>query len=863
MVQTSDQLFRRQDYCPSGWLIDETRLEFVLAPEATRVKSEIIFQQNPSLDLKKDLSLDGKDLKLIHASIDGIELDQSLFTDSANGLTVPRDQLPEGQFVWQAEVEINPKGNTSLDGLYMSKGMYCTQCEPEGFRRICHYLDRPDILSKFTVRIDSPQQRPFILLSNGNLINSGDGFAEWHDPWPKPSYLFALVAGELVSVDDTFTTMSGRLVNLSIWVRPGDDANRCDYAMDALKRSMKWDEENYGREYDLDQFNIVAVDDFNMGAMENKGLNIFNSQLVLASSDTATDTDYERIESVIAHEYFHNWTGNRVTCRDWFQLSLKEGLTVFRDQQFSADMRSQDVTRIKDARMLRAVQFREDGGPLAHPVRPDTYREISNFYTSTVYNKGAELISMLWQMVGPASYRKALDLYFERHDGQACTVEDWIAAFEDSLDIDLAQFKIWYSQSGTPQISYHGHFKNNELQLTMEQETDATASQEQKYPLVIPILLALFDDNGSQILDEKLLLLTKAKETFHFPNLKGHPRLSILRKFSAPVTLKTPQTNEDALFALRHETDSFRRWDAGQQLLMATLKNAIIEDSEPSLELVDVLSRLVCDATLDPAFRALMLVLPPEIEVRQNMASEGHVLDPMKFFTVGENLNERLAQSLASELARQLRILSNNAPYSPDSEAAGRRSLRLALLRLLCRIDGGNEAGQIYQTANNMTEKIGALCALLSIQKGKEQLANFYSLWSHNRLVLDKWFSRQISEAHPDTAVELTASLTKHRDFDWTNPNRFRAVMGAFAFGNLAGFHTKDGSGYTLLADWLIKLDAKNPQLAARHCTAFESWRLYDQDRQEKMVQQLKRMRNAECVSKDSQEMLDRLLQEN
>ncbi len=861
MAQSPDAFVRRHDYRPSGWLVDETRLEFFLAPESTRVKTHIIFRPHDALKRgPEDLPLNGKELKLIDASIDGFSLDQSLLQEAENGLTLTRDQLPNRPFEWRSEVEINPQSNSSLDGLYMSKGMYCTQCEPEGFRRICHFLDRPDILSKFSVRIHAPSHP--VLLSNGNLINSAEGFAEWYDPWPKPSYLFALVAGDLVAIEDRFKTMGGRDVLLRIWVRPGDDENRCDYAMDALKRSMKWDEENYGREYDLDQFNIVAVDDFNMGAMENKSLNIFNSQLVLASPETATDTDYENIESVIAHEYFHNWTGNRITCRDWFQLSLKEGLTVFRDQQFSADMRSRDVMRIQDTRRLRASQFREDDGPLAHPVRPDTYREISNFYTATVYNKGAELISMLHLMVGSGGYRKALDLYFDRHDGEACTVEDWIRAFEDSLDIDLTQFKTWYSQSGTPKVSYQTTFQNNELRLTLSQQTDPTPDQPDKQPLVIPILTVLFDEKGKEVAEEKLLLLTQSEQTFTFPNLKKSPRISILRRFSAPIILTTTPSDDDALFALRYETDTFRRWDAGQQLLLKSLKDSIIQDSEPDQNIVSALVELVRDKALDPAFRALMLALPLEIEVRQKLASEGYVVDPKKFFDACETLYDQLAQHLESEAVNQFQHHVRPSSYSPDSGAAGQRSLLLALLRLLCRRDGGQQAEQVYRLADNMTEKIGALRALLAIRKGRDQLDDFYHIWSHDRLVLDKWFSFQILEAHPSEAVELTRRLTQHDDFDWTNPNRFRSVIGAFAMGNHAGFHTQDGSGYKLLADWLIRLDSKNAQLAARHCAAFESWRLYDEARQTLMVDQLKRMRGIESVSSDSREMLDRLLQD-
>ena len=858
MKDRSDKLVRRKDYRAPGWLADRTIVDFRLDPDATRVRTEIAFRRNPAVSGTEDLRLDGRNLKLLHASINGAELKNATIRGAADGLTVPAASLPSDEFLWQAETEICPRLNTSLDGLYMSKGMYCTQCEPEGFRRICHFPDRPDVLSRFTVRIESPLP---VLLSNGNLSASGDGFAEWHDPWPKPSYLFALVAGDLVSVSDSFSTMGGMDVSLRIWVRRGDE-DKCGYAMDALKRAMRWDEDKYGREYDLDQFNIVAVDDFNMGAMENKGLNIFNSRLVLASPETATDDDYERIESVIAHEYFHNWTGNRITCRDWFQLSLKEGLTVFRDRQFSGDQRSHDVVRIKDARRLRAAQFREDSGQLAHPVRPDAYREISNFYTATIYEKGAEIVSMLHKLVGDASFRKAADLYFDRHDGQACTIEDWITAFEDSLQLDLSQFRLWYSQAGTPQIRCRSDFENSTLWLTIEQETPPTPGQPSKKPVAIPVAVGLIGDSGEEIMPTRTLLLTGEQETFQFGNLPSRPLVSLLRGFSAPVILATEPTDDEALFALRHDTDNFNRWDAGQLLMRRSLRNMIVGQTEPNSEFIRALADLVSDGSLHPAFRALMLEIPPETEVRRSLASAGIVLGPMKFHDACEELKDMMADSMSFRLARSFRALSGGVPYSPDSRAAGRRSLRLALLRFLCRIDGGTEAASLYAAADNMTEKVSALRSLLSIFKGEIQLADFYDTWSRDRLVLDKWFSVQILEASPAAAVNLARQLTEHPDFDWKNPNRFRSVVASLAFGNLAGFHNADGSGYEFLAEWIIKTDHRNSQLAARHCAAFESWRLYDENRQALMLRQMERIRHAENLSRDCAEMLGRLMQD-
>lgn len=860
MQQNSSKLVNRMDYRPPAWLVEETRLHFKLRPEATRVRSEILFRRNPAVSTLEDFKLDGKNLNLIQATINGNDFDPALLKQTNKGLTISSQALPDSEFYWTAETTINPKQNTSLDGLYMSDGMYCTQCEPEGFRRICFYPDRPDILAKFNVRIESHES---VLLSNGNLVKSSYGYAEWIDPWPKPSYLFALVAGNLVSVQDSFTTMSGRKVALFIWVRKGDE-NRCDFAMDALKRSMKWDEENYGREYDLDTFNIVAVDDFNMGAMENKGLNIFNSQLVLASPETAVDSDYASIERVIAHEYFHNWTGNRITCRDWFQLSLKEGLTVFRDHQFARDQQSPATVRIKDAKTMRSLQYPEDAGPRAHPVRPDSFREISNFYTMTIYEKGAQIISMLHQMVGAKSYRQALDLYFERHDGQACTIEDWITVFEDALEIDLTQFKRWYSQAGTPQISWQTSYENNTLFLTLEQKTNPTPEQYKKEPLLIPIAIGLIDEGGREVVPTKILQLTQNRQTFTFENLSSLPYLSILRDYSAPVILNTERSDSDRIFALRYDQDSFNRWDAGQQLMQKSIRQQLINNAEPDHKFIDVLAEIVADPNIDPALRALMLQLPPESDVQRYLAAFDQILDPFNFFYARENLQNSIARVMSADnLEFMFHDLADQSPYSPDSKAAGQRSLRIALLRLLSRLDGGHEARQLYNSTDNMTEKIGALGALLAVNAGQKQITDFYNQWCKNRLVLNKWFTIQIIEANPSSAVDLTQKLTEHPDFDWINPNRFRAVLGAFGFGNLAGFHTPDGTGYQLVADWIIKLDAKNSQLAARCCTVFQSWKLYDHERQKLMKNQLERIKNINNLSSESAEMVDTIMQDS
>ncbi|WP_312531609.1 aminopeptidase N, partial [Paracoccus sp. (in: a-proteobacteria)] len=607
------------DWQPYPFNILETRLEFDLAPKGTRVRSAIRFRRTSP----GDLALDGVNLRLISLTIDGRALQSEEYSQSDEGLVIAASALPGPEFTLNAEVEIDPASNTTLEGLYLSGGMFCTQCEAEGFRHITFYPDRPDVMAPFhvTIRSDKP-----VLLSNGNPVSQSKGMAEWYDPWPKPSYLFAVVAGDLVSVDDQFTTLSGRKVDLHVWVRPGDQ-DRADFAMESLKKSMQWDESAYGREYDLDVFNIVAVDDFNMGAMENKGLNIFNSKLVLASAETATDLDYERIEGVIGHEYFHNWTGNRITCRDWFQLCLKEGLTVFRDQSFTSDMRSAAVKRINDVQTLRARQFREDQGPLAHPPRPDHYQEINNFYTATVYEKGAEVIGMLKRLVGDEGYRKALDLYFDRHDGQACTIEDWLQVFTDATGRDLTQFKHWYTDAGTPELSLREEWQDGTLTLHFSQKTAPTPGQSTKPARVIPIAIGLIGPNGDEVLPTTVLEMTKAEESFTFTDLGARPVVSLLRGFSAPVTINRQISTDAQALLLAHDTDAFTRWEAGHDLALAALI-ARAQGAEPSRAYGDAIGELLATAELDPAFAALCLSLPGEEEIATAIASQGMRPDP-------------------------------------------------------------------------------------------------------------------------------------------------------------------------------------------------------------------------------------------
>ena len=840
------------DYQPFSHVIDHVALTFRLSPRATRVRARIEMRPNPARGPGLDLRLDGEGLRLIALSVDGRALDAQ---PDDTGLTIPAADLPQGSFVLETEVEIAPEGNTALEGLYMSRGMYCTQCEAEGFRKITFYPDRPDVMARFRVRVEGDLP---VLLSNGNPVAAGPGWAEWDDPWPKPAYLFALVAGDLRAHSSMFRTMSGREVALNIWERPGDEG-RCAYAMDSLIRSMAWDEQVYGREYDLDIFNIVAVDGFNMGAMENKGLNIFNSKFVLASPETATDDDFARIEAIIAHEYFHNWTGNRITCRDWFQLCLKEGLTVFRDQQFSGDMRSHAVKRIEDVLMLRARQFREDQGPLAHAVRPEAYVEINNFYTATIYEKGAEVIGMLKRLVGDEGYARALDLYFTRHDGQAATIEDWLAVFQDATGRDLTQFKRWYSEAGTPRLKVTDDFKDGTYTLHFEQENPPTPGQPVKGAKVIPIAIGLLNPNGDEVLPTTILEMTEARQSFSFPGLSARPIPSLLRGFSAPVVLERQATAEERAFLLAHDTDPFNKWEAGRALAKDLLARMVTSGAAPGPDWLDALMRVALDESLDPAFRALCLRLPAEDDMAQTLHGAGHVPDPTGIYAARRRMGDALARHMQGALPGLIAGLAEPGPFTPDARAAGRRALRLAALALLSRVDGGAAARAAFRAADNMTEEVGALSCLLDIGQGEEELLRFATRWAHDRNVMDKWFALQIAYAAPDKAAMVTDTLTRHPDFDWKNPNRFRSVIGALS-GNHAGFHHAGGAGYRLVADWLLRLDPLNPQTAARMSTAFETWPRYDADRQGMVRDVLQRMLATPGLSRDLSEMAGRML---
>ncbi|MBY5932170.1 aminopeptidase N [Tateyamaria omphalii] len=844
MRDAAPQTIYLKDYTPFGYIVEEVHLTFDLAPSATRVTSRIRFAPNPDAT-DRTFFLHGEDLSLISAKIDGEPVKP---TQAEGGLTC---DVPNVPFTWEAEVQIDPAANTALEGLYLSNGMYCTQCEAEGFRKITYYPDRPDVMSVFTVRINGPHP---VLLSNGNPVASGDGWAEWHDPWPKPAYLFALVAGELVAHRDSFKTMEGRDVDLALYVRPGDEG-KCAFGMQALKDSMKWDEDVYGRAYDLDVFNIVAVDDFNMGAMENKGLNIFNASAVLASPETSTDSNFERIEAIIAHEYFHNWTGNRITCRDWFQLCLKEGLTVFRDSQFTADMRSEPVKRISDVIVLRAHQFPEDQGPLAHPVRPESFQEINNFYTATVYEKGAEVIRMLKTLVGDDAYSKSLDLYFDRHDGDAATIEDWLQVFEDATGRDLTQFKRWYSQAGTPRVSVSDSFEDGTYSLHFAQHTPPSAASPDPKAQVIPIAVGLLGPDGDEVLPTQILELTEDSQSFSFPGLGAKPVPSILRGFSAPVVLDhTP----DHAFLLAHDTDPFNRWEASRNLAKASLLGMITGGTAPDAAWLDGVAGVLTDDSLDPAYRAYTFSLPGQSQLAADLHEAGTTPDPDAIWDASEAHRKALAERMADALPDLYARYQVDAPYTPNAEQAGQRALGNTALFLLNILDDGDAAQAQFESATNMTQQLAALSYLIHAGRGDAALAQFEAQWKHDRLVMDKWFALQVMDADPDDVVDTAKALTRHPDFNWKNPNRFRATLGSFS-GHHAGFHAKDGSGYTLLADWLIKLDPVNPQTTARMCSAFQTWRRYDAIRQSMIGKELERIASTPNLSRDTTEMITRI----
>jgi len=873
------------EYRPPDFVIDNVELSFTLSEEETLVESRLKLRRNPAAGSppgtsNPPLRLDGEELALVSIALDGAPLAADRYRLEPDGDLTVLD--PPDAFTLDIAVKIKPQLNTALSGLYTSGGNFCTQCEAEGFRRVTWFLDRPDVSARYWVRITADKARYPVLLSNGNPELRGDlpdgkHFATWVDPHPKPSYLFALVAGDLVALHDSFTTMSGRKVALAIWVRRGDE-DKCAHAMASLKASMRWDEQTYGLEYDLDVFNIVAVSDFNMGAMENKGLNIFNTRYVLAKPDTATDTDYENIESVIAHEYFHNWTGDRVTCRDWFQLSLKEGLTVFRDQQFSADMGSAPVCRIADIRALRASQFPEDAGPLAHPVQPQSYLRIDNFYTATVYNKGAELIRMMHTLLGREGFRRGMDLYISRHDNSAATIPDFVAAMQDASGVDLGDFARWYHQAGTPEITIEDRYDpdSKSYELTVSQMTPPTPGQLEKQIVPIPIAMGLLGPNGDELptrlTDEdaahsgtRLLVNDQIRQTFRFVDVPARPTPSLLRGFSAPVKLQGVPLDRLKFLAI-HDTDPVARWDAGQRAAIAVLLDrvALGQAGTPlpplDADLIAAMRHTLADAVRDPAFAAEALALPSEA----TLADEMEVVDVEAIHAVREEARAAIAAALATALGETYRTLTDPGPYKTDGESIGRRALRNACLAYLAagNPEGGARLAKAqFDAQQNMTDVLAALAVLTDIDcpERPAALGAFYERWQDDMLVVDKWFALQARSSLPGT-IDALKALTQHPAFSRSNPNRLRALVGTFSQANPLHFHNASGSGYAFLAGEVLTLDPDNPQVAARMVQALGNWRRYDASRQALMKAQLQRIHDTPGLSTNTFEMVSKSL---
>ena len=873
-----------KDYAPPAYMIPETRLTVTLDPKRTRVEASLLIRRNPAAGRSNvPLVLNGEGLDLERVAIDGRALAASEYGYADDLLTIPAP--PEGEFRLETVVHVNPADNTELDGLYLSSGNFCTQCEAEAFRKITFFLDRPDVMSVFTVKIVGPKDSCPVLLAGGNFVEGGDlegglHYAVWRDPFPKPGYLFALVAGDLVALEDSFTTMSGKTVKLAIYVEPRN-AGKCGHAMEALKKAMRWDEERFGREYDLDNFKILAVDDFNMGAMENKGLNVFNSKYVLALPETATDADYEGIERVIGHEYFHNWTGDRITCRDWFQLSLKEGLTVFRDQEFTSDIGSRPVQRIRDVNVIRSLQFREDAGPMAHPVRPASYMEINNFYTVTVYDKGAEVIRMMHTLLGEAGFRRGMDLYFQRHDGQAVTCDDFAAAMADANGRDLAAFKRWYSQAGTPEIFVDSRYDaaNKRLYLKLRQSCPDTPDMpaKDKKPFVIPVALGLLGPDGRDMdftlagaKNPSCLLLTEAEQEFSLEGVAEQPVLSLLRGFSAPVKLHLPQSEAELALRVARDSDPWARWDAGQQLCLNTILAAIAtwmrgEEYEPPVLLSLCLGEILDNEEADPAFLAEVLPLPTENWIGLHLAP----LDPEAVFQVRQGFRVFLSRNQRERFLRRYHALAPHGPYRYDREGSGRRALRNACLAYLLAVRPGEEAEawlldlgeKQYREADNMTEALSALASVVNAdrERGDALLSDFLGKWRHDPLVMDKWLTLQATCALPGT-LDRVRELLNHPVFSIKNPNKVRALIGAFCAQNHGQFHSPDGAGYDFLHEMLLRLDDINPQIAARMAAPFCQWRRYDEARQRLMRARLESLALRPGLSDDLKELVEKSL---
>jgi aminopeptidase N len=872
---------RLEDYRPPDWLIQTVELDVALHPTATTVRAKLAVTPNGA-GAPAPLVLDGDELTLSSIRLDGKLLAGESFVATPDRLTIA--QAPQRPFELEIETVLDPTNNTKLMGLYRAGATYCTQCEAQGFRRITYFLDRPDVMAVYTTRIEAEKNEAAVLLSNGNLVDRGDipgtsrHFAVWRDPFPKPSYLFALVGGNLAAVRDSFTTMSGRKVNLAIYVEPGKE-DRCTYAMASLKRAMRWDEVAFGREYDLDIFMIVAVSAFNMGAMENKGLNIFNDKYVLASPATATDDDYVRIEAVIAHEYFHNWTGDRITCRDWFQLCLKEGLTVFRDEEFTADQRSRAVERISDVRGLRAHQFVEDAGPLAHPVRPTSYHEINNFYTATVYEKGAEVVRMIKTLLGDTTFRAGMDLYFTRHDGQAATIEQFVQCFADVSRRDMRQFMRWYSQAGTPEVKVEPQYDSaiRSLRLDIAQTIPPTPGQPHKEPMLIPLALGLIGAGGKELpllldgrpLTRGVIELSEPRQSFVFTDVAERPRLSINRGFSAPIKLTVPADPDDLRFLAAHDTDPFNRWQAMQTLAMTLLKSnvaALRSGGAVRLDegLMDALGATLADAALEPAFIALTLSPPGEADIAREI---GHDVDPDAIYAARRKLRAATGKQHGTLLAATYERMITPGAYRPDAQSAGKRALKNACLDFLAMTESDaaiTRAFAQYRNADNMTDRIAALETLTAHDRPQRAAAfdDFYQRYADDPLVIDKWFSLQATI--PDQAtLDRVRALTRHPAFSAANPNRIRALIGAFAQANHTQFNRRDGAGYNFVADFVLELDPKNPQVAARLVSAFRSWRTLEAQRRAHAEATLRRVAATPALSRDVADIVGRTLAEN
>ncbi|EQM78402.1 aminopeptidase N [Pseudomonas stutzeri] len=873
-----------KDYQVPDYLIDETHLTFELYEDRTLVHAQLVMRRNPEAGTGLPrLQLHGQDLELISLALNDRQLGLGDYEVAEESLTLQPDAA---SFTLDSTVVIHPESNTALEGLYKSGSMFCTQCEAEGFRKITYYLDRPDVMSKFTTTVSAEKQAYPILLSNGNPIASGeedDGrhWATWEDPFKKPAYLFALVAGDLWCVEDSFTTMSGRDVALRIYVEP-ENIDKCQHAMDSLKKSMKWDEDTYGREYDLDIFMIVAVNDFNMGAMENKGLNIFNSSAVLARAETATDAAHQRVEAIVAHEYFHNWSGNRVTCRDWFQLSLKEGFTVFRDSQFSADMNSPTVKRVEDVSYLRTHQFAEDAGPMAHSVRPESFIEISNFYTLTVYEKGAEVVRMIQTLLGEEGFRKGSDLYFERHDGQAVTVDDFVKAMEDANGADLTQFKRWYSQAGTPRLAISEQYDAaaNTYSLTFRQSCPPTPGQSEKLAFVIPVSLGLLDGQGKEIAlrlqgeqaavgTTRVLAVNQPEQTLTFVEVPEQPLPSLLRGFSAPVKLDFPYSRDQLMFLMQHDSDGFNRWEAGQQLSVQVLQEMIGQHQRGEAlqldqRLVAALRSLLEDESLDQAMVAEMLSLPSEAYLTEI----SDVADVDAIHAARDFARQDIATALYDLFWKRYqanREVSRQTPYVAEASHFARRALQniaLSYLMLSGKPEVVAACVDQFEQADNMTERLTALAVLVNSGFEAERdkaLEAFAEHFKDNPLVMDQWFSVQAGNTQPG-GLERVQHLMQHPAFTLKNPNKVRALIGAFANQNLVNFHRADGAGYRFLADQVIVLNKLNPQIASRLLAPLTRWRKYDAGRQGLMKTELERILASGELSSDVYEVVSKSL---